>query len=145
MEALGGLVPGNLYRQFLEVLPVVCVDLIVKRWSGHNFKYLLIKRKEEPLKGEWWIPGGRILKNETALQAARRKLLVETGLEVSDFLFRGYYEDFYEQSAFEVPCHSVSLVFQTDVKTTLVTLNGESEAYTWHWDLPERLTKRLKV
>jgi 8-oxo-dGTP diphosphatase len=44
---------------------------------------LLIRRKNEPFKDQWAIPGGFINKDEDPLEAARRELLEETGLEAS--------------------------------------------------------------
>jgi len=39
-------------------------------------RFLLVKRGDEPVKGYWWVPGGRILRNETFYAAARRKVKV---------------------------------------------------------------------
>ena len=47
------------YKAIVEAVPICCVDLIIKSKG----KILLVKRKNEPLKGEFWLPGGRIYKN----------------------------------------------------------------------------------
>lgn len=136
-----GLVPGELYRQFIGNLPLACVDILVRRGA----QYLLIRRKDEPLKGQWWVPGGRILKGETAKEAAARKLKAETGIETSDFKFVGYYEDFYERSAFEVPCHSISLVYETTAgERPSVELDKTSDDFKWSWNMPHRFRFRLQ-
>ncbi|MHB8653122.1 MAG: NUDIX hydrolase [Terriglobia bacterium] len=48
----------------------------------HRNRVLLIRRKREPLKGEWSIPGGLVELGEELAQAARRELKEETGLDV---------------------------------------------------------------
>ncbi len=48
----------------------------------HRNRVLLVRRKREPLKGEWSIPGGLIELGEELGEGARRELREETGLEV---------------------------------------------------------------
>ena len=139
MEASDALIPADEYRKILDSIPIVCVDLLVRKGE----KYLHVKRKDEPLKGQWWIPGGRVMKNELAIEAAHRKLEKETGLRGNGFKFVGYYEDFYDTSAFEVPCHSISLVFETEVVGD-VYLDDTSESYRWDWGIPHRLRFKLR-
>lgn len=43
---------------------------------------LLIRRGHPPLEGEWSIPGGMLEVGETLLDAVRRELAEETGIEV---------------------------------------------------------------
>jgi len=45
-------------------------------------KTLLIRRANEPLKGQWSIPGGTLELGETLAEGVARELLEETGLEV---------------------------------------------------------------
>lgn len=45
-------------------------------------KILLIKRGQEPNKGLWAVPGGKVKLGEELKEAARREILEETGLEV---------------------------------------------------------------
>jgi mutator protein MutT len=43
---------------------------------------LLIRRRTPPLEGEWSIPGGMLEVGETLIEAVRRELSEETGIEV---------------------------------------------------------------
>jgi 8-oxo-dGTP diphosphatase len=43
---------------------------------------LIVKRGHEPRKGEWSLPGGRVELGESLLEAVRREIKEETGLEV---------------------------------------------------------------
>jgi ADP-ribose pyrophosphatase YjhB (NUDIX family) len=45
-------------------------------------RVLLIRRGKEPLKGEWSIPGGMLELGEELVDAVRRELKEETGIEV---------------------------------------------------------------
>ena len=63
--------------------PSVTTDILVLgvNRSFSKLKVLLIKREEHPYLGYYALPGGFIRKNETAYQAAARKLYEETGLK----------------------------------------------------------------
>jgi ADP-ribose pyrophosphatase YjhB (NUDIX family) len=60
--------------------PVVpCVGAIVHD-SAHRL--LLIRRGQEPGRGLWSVPGGRVEPGETLARAVEREVLEETGLRV---------------------------------------------------------------
>jgi ADP-ribose pyrophosphatase YjhB (NUDIX family) len=42
----------------------------------------MIERASDPGKGNWSFPGGRIKLGETVLEAAKREVLEETGIEI---------------------------------------------------------------
>ncbi len=58
---------------------VRCVGGIVHDDTG---RLLLIKRGNEPSRGKWSIPGGRVEQGESDADAVRRELSEETGLDV---------------------------------------------------------------
>ncbi|MFH1370311.1 MAG: NUDIX hydrolase [Planctomycetota bacterium] len=60
--------------------PMVTVDAVVFAVAESVVKLLLIKRKYEPFKGKWSIPGGFIGIDEELENAAARELFEETGL-----------------------------------------------------------------
>jgi 8-oxo-dGTP diphosphatase len=62
----------------------VAVDAIVFGYSKNDgLSVLLIKRKYEPFKNAWAIPGGFVLENESLEEAVRRELQEETGITVN--------------------------------------------------------------
>jgi len=128
-----------LYRSIVKCLPIACVDVVLRVPGG----VLLLKRGDEPLRGEWWVIGGRIHMGEGARSAAARKVRQEVGVDIdeADLRFLGYYEDEFERSAFgEGPYQTLSLVFEAQLKSLPgVTLDRHSEAWVVRESFPERL------
>src|SRR5215204_6640420 len=62
-------------------------------------KVLLVERAKPPL-GLWSLPGGRVEFGETALAAAERELLEETGVTADLTAFIGLYEIIREKPPF---------------------------------------------
>lgn len=60
----------------------VTVDAVIFRKSADGHELLLIKRKNDPFKGKWALPGGFVDENEDLADAAKRELQEETGLVV---------------------------------------------------------------
>jgi len=61
----------------------VTVDAVILRKSG-DYELLLIKRKNEPFKDCWALPGGFVDQNEDLKVAAIRELEEETQIKVTD-------------------------------------------------------------
>jgi colanic acid biosynthesis protein WcaH len=127
----------DLYKSIIRLLPIVCVDIVVKNTDG---KFLLVKRKNNPLKGQWWVVGGRIEHMEKAQDAAKRKLKEEADLEVKDLLFEGCYEDNFDNNAFDdVPYHTISLIFSCIKDDSIdIKLDKQSSDWVWSEKLPDR-------
>lgn len=60
--------------------PAVTVDGVVFGFDESDLKLLLIRRKSEPSKGVWALPGGFVTINESLEEAAVRELSEETGI-----------------------------------------------------------------
>jgi 8-oxo-dGTP diphosphatase len=56
-------------------------------------RILLVKRKFEPYKGLWAIPGGIVEDGERVEEAAKREALEETGVKVKLIKLIGVYSD----------------------------------------------------
>ena len=72
-------IPVKLYNSIVDTMPILCVDVLIM----YSNKCLLLLRDNEPAKGQYWFPGGRVLKNEYIKDAAVRKAKEETNLDCS--------------------------------------------------------------
>ena len=71
-------------------LPRIAVDVVIVRKDG---SIVLIKRKNEPFKDHWAIPGGFVEYGERVEEAAIREAKEETGLEIRIKKLVGVYSD----------------------------------------------------
>ncbi len=131
MKVVGKL-PLVLYRKIQAATPVLCVDLVVVDQKRKTF--LLVKRANSPLKGKWFLPGGRVYKNEKLKEAALRKLREETGLRGRVVRELGVWEYISEKSGYfrGVNLHSVSAVYLVEiVGGKKVILDNQSFGAEW--------------
>lgn len=87
-------IPDDDWATIVANVPIVSVDLLVRYDGG----LLLGKRTNEPAKGYWFMPGGRVQKGETRFEAVYRigKEELEVDVEIVEAL--GAFEHFYESS-----------------------------------------------
>ena len=144
-EAGARLKPGD-FENVIRLTPLVSIDLIVR---SSNRRVLLGRRTYEPAKGYFFVPGGRITKNETLAAAFRRISLAELGAEkkVEEARFLGVYEHFYPTNRLERPgfgTHYVVLAYEltSPVEEALLPKEQHGE-YAWQTE-PE-LLKCAKV
>lgn len=84
-------IPTNEYETIVKHVPVISVDLLVHHSGG----LVLGKRKNAPAEGEWFVPGGSVLKGETRQQAVHRVAKEELGSDVLIDSELGVYDHFY--------------------------------------------------
>lgn len=68
-----------MYKQSIKL----SVDAVVFGYEEGVISVLLIKRKYEPFKGKWAIPGGFVLNDEPLEKAVERELQEETGIKIN--------------------------------------------------------------
>jgi len=69
--------------------PRLAVDVIILHEGG----FILVRRKNEPYRGMWSLPGGFVECGETVEDAARREAMEETGLRIKLKKLVGVYSD----------------------------------------------------
>ncbi|GAD02767.1 GDP-mannose mannosyl hydrolase [Agarivorans albus] len=119
------------FQTVIQSTPLVSIDFIVRNTSG---QILLGKRNNRPAKGYWFVPGGRILKDEVFNVAFARLVNQELGLEINSAQFKGIYQHFYDDnfSAEDFTTHYVVLAYELDVEQELLALPEEQHCeYQW--------------
>ncbi len=119
----------NLYKKIQENIPICCVDLIIKNSKG---EFLLLKRKNEPAKGQWWPVGGRVKKGESLEETAKRKAKEEAGLDVVLKKALGVGETIFKNGPFGNSVHTINIVFLAVCdKKYEVKIDNQSSDFKW--------------
>ncbi len=105
-----------LYKKIYAAVPIFCVDVVAEDPKGN---FLIVRRRNEPARGKWWVPGGRVLKNEPLRRAAVRKLKEETGIAGRFERTIGLYEFFAQRGPF------VGIRAHTPIAVCLVCIAGK--------------------
>lgn len=116
----------------IDSAPLVSIDLIVE---SEGF-FLVGKRNNPPAKDSYFVPGGRIYKNEKLKDAFSRITLSELALDIKygDSEFIGAYEHFYPDSAVSgiISTHYVVLAHKINLSTKPEYLpNDQHKDYQW--------------
>lgn len=94
-------------------------------------KVLLIKRKFDPNKGKWALPGGLLELGEDPEEAAKREVREETGLEVSVEGLLQVANEVIKDDSGRVKYHFVLVDYLMKPLGDRITLNEESEEFGW--------------
>jgi len=126
----------NTFATVIASTPLIAIDLIV---VNEKNELLLGKRLNRPAKNFWFVPGGRILKNETLDNAFKRLTSTELGkeIELKQAKLLGVFEHFYQDSVFseQASTHYVNtahvLYINSDELASL-PLDDQHDKYQWH-------------
>jgi colanic acid biosynthesis protein WcaH len=121
----------------LEVVrnaPLVSIDLVVRDAAG---RLLVGLRSNEPAKGTWFVPGGRIRKGETRAQALARISQYELGVTLAcgDVHLLGAYDHLYETNFAQVAgisTHYVVLAYAVNAALDMAALPANQHC-SWKW------------
>lgn len=125
--------------------PLISIDLIVENARG---EFLLGKRTNRPAQGFWFVPGGRVQKDEPLAAAFERLTQAELGLRLplTAGAFYGVWQHFYDDnfSGSDFSTHYIVLGFRLKVdQADLALPDAQHEAYRWL--TPEALLASEKV
>jgi colanic acid biosynthesis protein WcaH len=140
----------QLFLSVVDSVPLVAIDLVLVRQSQ---EVLLGLRKNRPAQGYWFVPGGRIFKNETVNDALIR--VAESELRMGEQVrsgqlspqFIGHFEHFYPD-CFAGECmvstHYVVLAYRVEVSTDfeLPLADDQHSAFGW-WNIIDALQSPL--
>lgn len=114
--------PDETFKSVIQHTPLISIDLIVRNEKG---EVLLGKRVNAPAKGYWFVPGGRVRKNETLddafVRLVREELGIESGITRADAKFLGVFEHFYDDCVFgdDISTHYIVLGYEISQKIEL--------------------------
>jgi colanic acid biosynthesis protein WcaH len=126
--------------------PLVSIDLIVEDGQG---TVLLGLRNNPPASGWWFVPGGRIRKDETLDDAFARITQVELGLcgQRSRSRLVGVYEHFYDTNftgTTGATTHYVVLAYRLRLERQLLQLPHQQHSQ-YMWMHPDRIVQHPHV
>ena len=134
-------IPESLFRQIRETVPMVCIDFV----CFHNGKALLTYRTEHPKKGQWWIQGCRLQKNETLSAGLQRLAQREIGVSVKILRLVGVYEFFSDPTpSITSGIHDIAVCYLVTPETTSIKLDSTHSRYRWIESIEETLDPYVK-
>jgi len=105
--------------------PALTTDCVIRDNEG---RVLLIRRKNEPFKGAYALPGGFVDIGETVEAACRREVFEEAGVVVGELHLVGVYSD----PRRDPRGHTVSIAFVTLLpRAPRAKAGSDAEAAEW--------------
>lgn len=125
--------PKEVFQTIIAATPLLSIDLVIQNTKG---EYLVGLRTNRPAQNYWFVPGGRVQKNEKLDCAFKRLTRAELGLELGreSAEFMGVFEHLYDDSAFDetTSTHYVVLGYKLKLDIDLATLpNEQHNNYKW--------------
>jgi len=107
------------FLNVINLTPLVAIDLLIKNSNGD---ILLGKRNNRPAMGYWFVPGGRILKNETFDVAFERIVKNELNQQIAwdTAKFFGCFQHLYPDNFLNsenISTHYVVLSYEINLDT----------------------------
>lgn len=123
----------NDFKQLVTTAPLFAIDLVV---INENNQLLVGERKNAPAKGFWFVPGGRVFKNESLDAAIERISQSELGLTLKrhQLSFIGLYDHFYDDSFFDenTATHYINATHWIRINVDQLNLPDEQHSqYRW--------------
>lgn len=103
-DKVEGYLEKTFYQEAVKNLPIICIDIVVVDLI--SLEYLLVLRDNEPCKGLFWVPGGRLYKGESFFEATKRKCKEETDVEVQPLSLLSANSLLFKQSAWGCTTHT---------------------------------------
>ena len=107
----------------MKMATKLAVDIVLVREDRGVPEILLVKRRNNPYKGMYALPGGKVEQGEQFSDAATRELLEETGITDLQLELLGLYKN-------EDAINSVAFLGRV-ANDYVFTENNEVEDFTW--------------
>ena len=133
-------IPQPEFDDIRRLVPLVAIDLIVQDADG---RALLGRRKNEPAKDSWFVPGGRIKKDERLAGAFARIVAEELrgpkrgiSADINEATFLGVSEHHYpagEHVQIDGSVHYVVLNYRVIASKDDIAELPDAQHVTWKW------------
>ena len=125
--------------QYSHPHPAVATDIAIFTLREGRLSLLLIKRRDDPFKGRWALPGGFLKMDEDLDACARRELREETNVDAG---FLAHFANFSAPKR-DPRERVISVAYLALVNSTAVVLKAATDASDARWwpvdELPSRL------
>jgi colanic acid biosynthesis protein WcaH len=122
------------FKVVLDSTPLVSIDLLVEDEQG---RFLLGYRKNRPAQHYWFVPGGRIQKNESLDSAFKRLTKQELGTEFSieQATLLGPFDHFYDDCVFgsDISTHYVAIAYRLKIDNLQSLPDQQHSDYCWEY------------
>jgi len=133
-------------EKFLDVIdstPLVSIDLLLEDKDG---RVLLGKRMNKPAKDYWFVPGGRVRKNERLSDAIIRISMTELGIEITidQAQLMGAFDHIYADNFAGkegINTHYVAMGYQVKMITNL-SIESDDQHSDMIWWVKARITEQ---
>lgn len=121
------------FKAVVSNAPLFAIDLVV---FNAKQQVLVGLRRNPPAQGFWFVPGGRVFKNETQQQAFTRISKQELGcsLTFDSAVLLGVYDHFYDDSVFgsDISTHYINTPYLLHIDDETLILPVEQHVdYRW--------------
>lgn len=125
----------HIFSDVIRNAPLISLDLILRNKEG---QVLLGYRANRPAQHTWFVPGGRIRKNERLQEAFSRIASTELGISPLNRRLLGVFEHFYDDNAFGIEglsTHYVVSAIECDMPAGAeIAKDGQHAQLRW-WDV----------
>lgn len=142
LKSVNGLIPADVYRVILDNIPLICVDLVIVK----DNKVFLIKRKNKPSEGFYWLQGGRMKKNEGIEECGIRKAALELNIpeeKIKITKYLGTFSTEFNDSEHGVASHTVNVTFQAEIEDIPLGFDRDHSDGKW-FDINGSIPAELK-
>ncbi|QGN38808.1 GDP-mannose mannosyl hydrolase [Klebsiella oxytoca] len=134
----------NAFKNVIKNTPLISIDLVIQNEKN---EYLVGKRNNRPARGFWFVPGGRVQKDESLDNGFCRLTQNEVGIMRgrSESTLLGIFEHFYDDNFFgsEFSTHYIVLAYKLSfISKDLVFPHDQHNEYQW-MSVDEILTNNL--
>lgn len=130
------------FLRVVDATPFVSIDLVIR---NELQQVLLGYRLNRPAQHHWFVPGGRIRKNERTQDALQRIARTELGIGAGPGRLLGVFDHIYDDNYFGEPgigTHYVVCAYEFEVDGGVALRQDEQHERLRWWNVDELLDSR---